>query len=304
MAGGGPGPATPINIFEARLKTDLEGVSATLTLLPYKGNRIEINRRLVLLGVGGLTRDVADNLITVTGADSGAAGAVSTLYYVYVANALATFSPSSIRLSATAPGLVNGVKYLGTTGNALNWRFVGWVQLNATPNFESSLLSRLIINYYNKIALALYANPGFVDDNATTSYTTSSATWIRVSAATGIGGVTTSTLSFISNGEDDVDYDATFFGFGANGGGVPVVAIGVDSITQAAVTGELAAAASSVSSSTMIGSKVTLAEGLHTLEMLIASIVANPSTFFADVGRFGGSAADEPATMMSATVMG
>lgn len=113
MAGGGPGNSSGGNVFQARLNTALGGQSNTLTLLPYKGNQILVGGRVVTVPSLGLTRLVTDNIISGSGADSGSPGIANSLYYVYVSNNLATFSPSSIRLSSTPPVLVNGVKYLG-----------------------------------------------------------------------------------------------------------------------------------------------------------------------------------------------
>lgn len=197
MAGGGGGgvPSTT-DVFQARLQTDPAGVSNTLTLLPYKGNQILINGLSTTVPGAGMARLVGANLITAAGADSGAPGAASTLYYVYVSNAKASFSPSSIRLSATAPTLVNGVKYLGGAGNALNWRFVGWVRLNATPQFESSETSRFIVNYYNRLALTLFCAPGWSDSNAFGVTLMPQGAWGLLNGGVGDG------FKWIGNGED------------------------------------------------------------------------------------------------------
>jgi len=296
MAGGGPGNSSGGNVFQARLNTGLGGQSATLTLLPYKGNQILVGGRTVTVPSAGMTRLVTDHLITATGADSGAAGIASTLYYVYVSNPLATFSPSSIRLSATPPTLVNGVNYLGTSGNALNWRFVGWVQLNGTPQFESSLLNRLIVNYYNRQKLPMYVNPGYVDDNAPTVITMGNAILTALSVYVGSG---VSRATFISNGEDAVSYAMTM-PVSLGNGGVTIFGVGEDSATSAAV-GTITSqgpgnANGSVVNATLFG------VGTHFLEML-GAIFGAACSFYADIGRTG-SAADVPGTVLSATVKG
>lgn len=195
MAGGGPGVPGLTNIFEARLKTDLNGASSEVTLLPYKGRRVEVNGGVVVVPTAGLTRNVGDNLIAADGTDSGGAAVASTLYYVYVSNALATFRPSSIALSATAPSIVNGVKYLAGAGNGANWRFVGWVRTNATPQFEMTDTNALICNYYNRELYTVFANPAYANDNAQTSYAVD-GNWASVNGGVG------SRVGFIANGED------------------------------------------------------------------------------------------------------
>jgi hypothetical protein len=299
MASGGPGNPPSADVFQARLDTGLAGVSNTLTLLPYKGNRILVNGQNVIIPPTGFTLLVGANLITALGGDSGGAGAANTLYYVYVSNAKATFSPSSIRLSNNPPSLVSGVKYLGVAGNALNWRFVGWVRLNATPNFESSLTSRTIVNYYNRLALDMYVNPGYVNDNVSTTYSINTATYSTLAAFIGAG---ISRLTFISNGEDAVDYDATYVIL-AGATILTLAAIGEDSVTQAAVQAMTQMVGIASNNSVSLSRKPTFVEGVHTLDMLAAAQGGN-SNFYADGGRSGGDAVDAPATELSATVYG
>jgi hypothetical protein len=300
MAGGGGGGApSSTDIFQARLNTALGGVSNTLTLLPYKGNKILIGGVNTAIPSGGLTVLVGANLITALGADSGVAGAANTLYYVYVSNSKSPFAPNSIRLSNNPPSLVNGVKYLGVAANALNWRFAGWVRLNATPNFESSLTSRTIVNYYNRLALSMYVNPGYVNDNAATTYLINTTTYSTLAAFVGSG---ISKLTFISNGEDDVDYDANYVILAA-ATILTLAAIGEDSVTQAAVQAMTQMVGIASNNSISLGRKVTFTEGVHTLDMLAAAQGGN-SNFYADGGRAGGDPVDAPATELSATVYG
>ena len=294
MAEGGGGSQSPATLFQARLKTDLAGVSSTLTLNRYQGDKVVVSGVTVVIPSGGLTRDVADNLISGTGTDSGAAGAASTLYYVYVSNARASFSPSSIRLSATAPSLVNGVKYLGAAGNALNWRFVGWVRLNATPQFESSLTARLIVNYYNRLRLPLMANPAYVDDNAVTTYTVSSVTYVELNGGVG------ARVNFISNGEDETHLNGIFLtqvgaGFSA------LMGIGIDTVggpEQCAIAGN-----AGINTTEATAYDEILAEGFHFAALLALSNNGTPYTFFADFTRDGG-AHDPRGTMVRGFING
>lgn len=296
MAQGGIGNQNPATLFQARLDTGL-GISNGLKLVPYIGNKVVVSGMTVVVPGTGLQVLNTDNLITATGADSGAPPVAATLYYVYVSNQKAGFSPSSIRLSASPPLTFNGVKYLGNTGNALNWRFVGWVQLDATPDFVSNVTDRLIVNYYNRLLADLLVNPGYVDNNTPTTYSTVSTTFLTLASI--IGGGAVSRLSFISNGEDAVEYSATFVAIGSLVNNVPICGIGEDSITQAAESG---LGDGAVQNNTLsLGKSKIFSEGMHTLDLLFATN-AGTSSFYADLGRIAGGAADSPATQMSASV--
>lgn len=281
MAGGGPGLPSPVNLFEARLRTDQNAATATLELLPYKGNRVEINTKVIRLGASGLTRGVSDNLISATGTDSGGAGSASTLYYVYVSNSLASFSPSSIRLSATAPSDVNGVKYLGSTGNAKNWRFVGWVRLNATPNFESSAANALIVNYYNRLLYRLFACPGYVDGGTQTSYAVN-GNWAAANGGSG------SRVSWVSNGEDvSIIKSNAIHSLSA---GAPDVYSGPGIDGSPPLVGARSGSGTGIVLGCTAEDSKTLSEGYHFADLYGAGDAG--ATFIADLNRLG--AASDP----------
>lgn len=297
MAGGGSGPGIPFNIFEGRLDT-ADGVSAVLTFSRYAGNRVEVNGAVVRIPLAGFTRNIADNLINVNGGDAGSAPVANTLYYVYVSNGRATFSPKSIRLSASAPGLTDGVKYLGSTGNAANWRFVGWVQPNSTPQFESSLTSRTIVNYYNRFRLPMMANPGYVNDNAYTFYTLTSTVYVELNAGVG------ARVQFISNGEDEVHLEATFVTqmptaafSGQFGIGIDTVA-GPENITWTGGTGY-----SSLNATEHSVYDNVLSEAGHFAALLGLSNSGANINVYADFQR-DGAAADPRATMVRGFIQG
>ena len=298
MANGGGGSSLVQEAFFARLRTDLNGVSDTLTLLPYKGNTILVNRKTVAVPDAGLTVDVADNLIDAAGADAGAAGGANTLYYVYVANALSPFSPSSIRLSSTAPSLVNGVKYLGSTGNAINWRFVGWVYLNATPKFESSVNNRLIVNYYNRLRIQVgFICPGYVDDNTQSLQVVAvggQTNWTTVNGGTGERG------TFISNGEDDVEIQLSSW-TNVAAAGVVYLGVALDGVYPTVNVGLLANAFAVIGAASC-SDDISPAEGFHTLDMVYATSGANTFALFWDEPRYG-AAADPKLTGYCASIM-
>ena len=278
MADGGIGNQSPSTLFQARLLTD-DSVGGTLKLVQYSGNKVVVSGLTVVVPQTGLARNIGDNLINPIGADTGAPPAASTLYYVYVSNKRASFSPSSIRLSAQAPIFVNGVKYLGNAGNALNWRFVGWVRPNATPLFESSLKNRWIVNYYNRFALRLFTCPGYVNNNVTTKYVFNPGNFAPVH-----GGVDDH-LSFISNGEDSVEYLFNAATDNIAGATQPSWAIGVgedsDTTPAVVVVSTYPFDANAFNQSQACGKSTLLSEGAHVLSMLM-NVVSSGVNVFAD----------------------
>lgn len=293
MADGGIGNQSPATLFQARLIT-ADGVSNTLTLGQYAGNKVVVSGMTVPIPTLGLSTSIADDLIDANGGDAGTPPAASTLYFVYVSNQKATFAPVSIRLSSTAPVLVNGVRYLGSSGNALNWRFVGWVKTNATPQFESTRANRLIVNYYNRLSLSLFANPGYVDDDAFTTYSHNSATYSELN-----GGVDNK-VSFISNGEDEVHLEMVTVTTTGNGNSI-LPGIGIDSVTDAAISALCGSGTVSVNGSWPLSYDKALPEGDHFAAMLAYTNAA--ATIYAD-GPRAGSAADPPMTIISGFIPG
>ena len=83
----------------------------------------------------------ANVVIDLNGDDLGAAAA-NTLYYVYLANSSASYAPFKLRCSAVAP--TNG--YLGASGNAINWRHVGWLRTNASTQLADIMAVASAIN--------------------------------------------------------------------------------------------------------------------------------------------------------------
>lgn len=185
--------------FFARLQRD----SATqLSIQNYKGTVVEVNSERVTVGSSGFTLLNTANLISATGTDSGGAPAINTLYYVYVSNSQASFAPLGIRMSATAPSLFGGVKYLAATGNGANWRFVGWVKTisnGGTVNFVKGQRQCFVVNYYNRIQFSLFYCPAYNVNAQATYAAPAGAAWIPFNGGDSI-------IEFISNGEDAFPY--------------------------------------------------------------------------------------------------
>jgi hypothetical protein len=300
MADGGIGSQSPATLFQARLfNTNIgSGVTNTLQLLQYNGNKVVVSGVTVVIPGGGvgLQRNVGDNLINGAGADAGSPGAASTLYYVYVSNSKSPFSPSSIRLSATAPQAVSGVLYLGAAGNALNWRFVGWVRTNATPQFESSDANRWIVNWYNRLSLSIMANPAYNDGAGEVTYALNTNPFVELNGGVG------SRVNFIANGEDAVDLEGIYV-LQSVSGTTAFLGLGIDDVTgpeQAADMG----AAGDVNPSASTRYCQALAEGTH-FAALLGTSEGTLVTVRAQLakGDFGG-AHDIRCTMIRGIIQG
>lgn len=277
----------------------LERTSSTVvTLQQYTGDIQTVNGEAVVLPVA---LSSTDNRIDSTGADAGAALAASTLYYVYISNSLASFAPSDLRASLTAP---NTDLYLGGTGNAANWRFVGWVRTNASTQFEDNTTNRLVVNYFNRVKRPLLANPGYVDDNADTSYALASATWVALNGGTG------SRVSFISNGEDSVTlgYDATVeldVGGGSSSANA-CIAVGVDTTSNPDRASKVASANSSTTNQYSVTGTfdTSLSTGYHVADIIGYAVTVGGGSsvsILADFAR-GGASADPMGTRLEGAV--
>lgn len=278
----------------------MERTSATVvTLQQYTGDTMTVNGEAVVLPVAMAT---TDNRITSTGADAGAALAASTFYYVYLSNSVATFAPLSLRASTTAP---NVDLNLGGTGNAVNWRFVGWVRTNASTQFEDNTTNRLISNYYNRVKRPLLANPGYVNDNADTTYALTATVWAALNGGTG------SRVSFIANGEDSVSVGhvvSAELDFDGTQAPVAYFAVGVDTVTSPDRATRIDNQASSGSTPSSQGHTVSAtydvsfgSSGYHTADILGVKEGDSTILIYADFKRLGATA-DPMATRLEGTV--
>lgn len=274
-AGGGGGTVT--GIMQGRLQRD----SATqVSLQRYCGDIVEINGSDVSLGASGIALSSTDNLITSTGADAGSAMAVNTLYYIYLSNGTASPFPSDLRASTTAPTSFNGVKYLGASGNAANWRFMGYVRTidNAgSANFVDSETQRFVVNHYNRLKANLFTCPAYNDNDTQTTYTTTSTTWTPANGGTG------SKVEWVGNGEDEVTLSV--HGVCQIGGlNNARLGIGIDSTSTAAASVVPTTSLVPMSCSAVAGKTV----GHHSSDILV-SVSGSTGTYRADDVRNGGS---------------
>lgn len=166
------------NIFEPRL------VIASTTQLKLSlgvGFDIEIAGN-ILQASAFANLDTSDNLIDSSGGDAGAAMAAGTTYHIYLSNSSPATFPLSMRGSTTAPSTLNGVYYLGTSGDAVYWRYAGIVHTDASTHFNDSLTKRNVASYYNRLARELFVCPNYNDNNAQTTYNilTGTGNWQRL----------------------------------------------------------------------------------------------------------------------------
>lgn len=283
------------NLFNARMVyTD----ATTITLIQYKGHYVEVYGELVDPGSSGLSCTPTDYLISSTGTDSGAGMGNSTLYYMYVSNSSASYASLSLRGSKTAPTLTSsGVYYLGTSGNALNWRFVGWVYLSS-GNFYDAYTRRWVVNYYNRLPLLLRATPGYVDDDTTTTYTTTSATYVEANGGTG------NRITFLANGEDCVEYHVSGLNTSSGAGYPAFTGVGEDQTTKAAVAaGDVDSGGSGYYTPVSLSNNYKPSQGYRYLALLIAQPFGGTGTWCADERRYG-STTDPLCTQLTAIIFG
>jgi len=236
-----------------------------------------------------------DNLIDATGADAGAAMAASTLYYIYLSSAAATFSPSRLRGSLTAPTRVGGIYALGAAGNAANWLLVGWARTTAGIGFQDDPTYRGVVSYYNRQRRSLFVCPQYVDDDAQTTYGLTSAVWALIDAA--------AQVSCIYNGEDAIELSAHVtksagaiaaqFGIGRTVTDPDVAAAFPSALTNATITAALQYGGTADPRLGTTPQFVTFAFLGFTTAVLV--------TLVADQAR-NGAAADPPGTWLAGSV--
>ncbi len=88
---------------------------------------VVVNGEIVSLSTA-ITCDLTDNLIAADGTDAGSAPLAATAYHIYLSNSSASFAPSDVRLSATAPA---SGEYLAASGNGANWRRIGYLKTDS-----------------------------------------------------------------------------------------------------------------------------------------------------------------------------
>ncbi len=278
---------------------------SNLRLDPDGGNRIHINGEILTIPAAGITVNVGDARIIADGTTAGASLAINTEYYLYVSNQRASFGSNSLRFSTVAPTLYRGVRYLGTSGNARHWRYVGRVRTisNAgNPEFADSVTQRLVSNWYNQRRKDLFVCPGYADDSATTTWSESNQTnWTELHLG---GGGPGCHLEYIADGRHAITVKAKVEVYLADPG--DYVEIGIADNSATAVVNDNGGPYSPTAdfSSGIHGYKEwTPAEGYRLL--YLSARCQGPTgsvSFYSDNVR-NGAAADPPISWLEASVM-
>lgn len=273
----------PAGVMSGRIQRDS---TTALSLQQYEGDRVDVNGTMVGITSSGISLTTSDRIIDSTGSFSSTAITTSTLYYLYLGES------GVLRAATTAPTRYNGIYYLGTTGGAVAWRFMGWARTNSSTQWVNDTTDRLVINYYNRLALPIYVRPGYSDGNTITTYTTTSTTWTSANAGSGSAG------SYIANGEDAVRFHLTSISAGS--GAISVYSgIGDNSTTNAYSMTHSGNTTTMTNHCAMI---YTPSAGYRTVNLLVA-VSGGTGTFTADYSRLGGSA-DPVGTQIAGVVMG
>jgi hypothetical protein len=261
--------------------------SATLQFFGAKGPYIEVATRRINIETP-LACAITDFLILADGTRDTIAPSNDTLYFAYVSAfgelALSETAPSN---SATSVGL-----YLSDTIGGRVWRFVGWVR-TGTAVFEDSDTRRCVSNFENQVPKRIFFCPDYADDNATTTYDDSSATWAPLagvaSPIVAIGGGLLGTV--------DLELIVSCSAVGAGGAQIGIEASGISDVRFA---GALLANGVIRSSACRL---VARFDGEQVVTIEPQFISAAVSTFVADNAR-NGALADPPMTYVTGWVLG
>ena len=267
--------------FGGRLQRD----SATqISLQRYSGNWVDVDGEAVSITSVGLATTSTSGLISNGGVVTSTLPGTSTLYYAYVGTPPG--GVAQLRLSATAPTLVNGSYALGSADSQRRWRFAGWVRTNGSTQFVDDETDRLVVNYYNRRRKSLLLRPAYADGDSVTTYTTTSTTWTAANGGTGATG------SYISNGEDGIHVTA-FCKSKNSGAAFTRIGIGDNSGANCSTSAETFG---TTDASASCAYATVPAAGYRTLVLLVC-VSGGTGTYYADDAR-NGSATDPAVTAL------
>lgn len=161
---------------------------------------------------------------------------------------------------------------------------------------EDSRTSRFVVSVLNPLPRSLRANPGYVDDNASTSYTTTSTTWVEAN------GGTNNRVNFLT---PLVGWPVHLVAHGSafnSGNFTTCLGFGIDSASTAAFVGHATNGAGLPSCLSAGPTTDHTLFGAHFAALLI-TVVAGTGTYFADLQRFGGSS-DPRETCLEGWILG
>lgn len=235
----------------------------------------------------------ADNLVDGGGSPT-APAAAGNMLYMYAQGATQTLVGSlSAPIRVGTPQ--GGTYYLNSFGGGLGFRFVGIIGLDAAAHILDTDTNRNVYSYYNRVQRRLFLAPGYVDDNANTTYNLASANFTSYNGGTGSVG------TYVLFEEDSVRITMVTHVNASAGVGAFQCGIGFDS-TAAPIVGTFLPAAQSNRLLTVEYETPNNASGaFHTITMLGQS--TNAATIQADFAR-GTGVADIFATYLHASLPG
>lgn len=189
---------------------------------------------------------------------------------------------------------VNSVDYSGSSGPAAKCGlYLGTIYATGTNTTEDSVTNRVMVNQFNPVQRRLLLTPGYLNDGSSTTYTTSSTTWVTANGGTGASG------AYVSLG-NNLCADWSLAMAVQNGSGYSFAGIGDNSTTTALLETFGMPSSNSLSGS---GQTVTIpALGYRTINLLVR-VQAGTGTFSADDSR-GGGTTDPYLTWLSGMVWG
>lgn len=226
--------------------------------------------------------------------DNGLPGANLDVYFFYDPDQAIKCRPVQASLLPGGPVPHPDYDYpvLGVgTAAQKKWRFLGWGKTNFLAQFQANDDEYRVCSFLNPGPVRVVRTPGYVDDNADTTYSHTSASFADVNGGVGMRH------RFIRHPWYDVSVLlSALYTSGASGFGI---GIDQDSSVIRAAKRELAAATRQAAalSYALPGSDTLIHPGLADFGIKAVS-PTNASTIYADLAREG-SAADPRATFMA-----
>jgi len=289
-----PDPAAAAGVTLAEARDGLWGYrfsrqSANVLQADTVGPVSAFNGNVVLPGLVESADISTQNAMNNAAASTGAtvASSVSTIFGVYWC-AAGVFA-GGFGFSTAAPVIVDGLPLLNSSGDGLNCLFLGWIRTSAAGALVDTVQDRHVVNWWNRRRTFLYVNPGYVNDNAQTTYSRTLNVWGAVGVTAGA-----STVSFIGTGLDSAEFRAHLMLTGAP---VAYTGFGIGlSTTQPEAVASIPANAPNNGSCAVSYQYIPTSGALASVTALLHTN-NNATAVVADVARTG-AAADPPATAM------
>ncbi len=173
-------------------------------------------------------------------------------------------------------------------------RLVGTILTTATAGqLEVSAAYVSVSNRYNLLTHPLYICPGYNDNNAQTTYTITSTTWVQANGA--------AKINFALCKPQSIMWEESVFGLPV-AGGYGGMGIGINTITQPKKT--FFTAISTQTTTTITDDNgAPLPAGANYAALLLVYTTASPFTIWADFARIGGLSADGAGTTLSGILL-